>query len=648
MEQPPPSVRAPKAPQRPGWLALAEPLSVALLFVFLLWYSWLRWLDPFIDFPRSQYTAWRLAEGDLLYRQVTSWYGPLAHLLEALGFRLFGVGLDTLVWMNIGLTIVVLGLLRAIFGWVGNRLSVWLGSVVFLVVFAFGHFDVVANANFITPYASQATYGFFGLLLILWGLLRHLRSGRTGWMVLAGLGLAMAYLDKPEALLAGVGVVVVYFGARILSAAKQQPLVTNWGAAWRWARREGWRLTGGFFSLWLPVFLFFLGEGGMAYAWLSTNYVPYTILNPRFRDTLLKSPFMEKMFGFDHPWQNFRDEFLAGLLLVAICAALAWSAKKWARATEEDPKRWLWALMAVAIGFIGTGLCIWANHMGDMGTAFVFPVGVAAVVSVYLSLRASWLGQERAERRLGTAIIGVAAALMLARMVLYARLVQFGFFMMPLAVWWTMHVMVVEAARPGPGQVRDNWLLPAMFSLIVFSGVVVLALLSLSAYHLKTYPVAKGSDRFYALPKETYSAGYLVDVMRTAFPQFTPDAKTMVALPEGIEVNYLLRVPSSMPELEFHPVGLGYAGVDKVMDDLRAHPPEAVFLFHRDLSEYGVDYFGQDEKSGRQIIEWLTENYRVIWSFGISSKTYTGHAIDLLVPKSVGQPGLVLTPAPGH
>lgn len=165
----PPKAGLAAAPQWGNILLVAEPLSVAAVFVYMLWRSWLRWLDPLIDFPDTLYFAWRLSEGDLLYKNLATWYGPLPHLVEAAGFRLFGVGLDTVVWMNIALTVGVLLLVRNLVGALGNRLTVWLSSVVFVVVFAFNHDTVAGNFNFITPYAAQATYGFAGLLLVLWG-----------------------------------------------------------------------------------------------------------------------------------------------------------------------------------------------------------------------------------------------------------------------------------------------------------------------------------------------------------------------------------------------------------------------------------------------------------------------------------------------
>ena len=109
-------------------IAVLEPLSIVGFSIYLLTESWLRWMDPLIDFPKDLYLAWRVSEGDLLFRDVTTWYGPLPQLTEGAGFRLFGAGIDTIVWMNIALTAAVVIMLRNIFRALGNRLSGWLAT----------------------------------------------------------------------------------------------------------------------------------------------------------------------------------------------------------------------------------------------------------------------------------------------------------------------------------------------------------------------------------------------------------------------------------------------------------------------------------------------------------------------------------------
>ena len=59
----------PGAPQgRPRWLLALVLITAAT--AWMLHVSWLRWPDPTIDFGKELYLAWRLCEGDVLYRDV--------------------------------------------------------------------------------------------------------------------------------------------------------------------------------------------------------------------------------------------------------------------------------------------------------------------------------------------------------------------------------------------------------------------------------------------------------------------------------------------------------------------------------------------------------------------------------------------------
>jgi len=617
-----------------GWVLLvAEWGSLAGIFLFMLTRSWLKWMDPLIDFPRDLYLAWRVSEGDLLYEKVANWYGPLPQLAEGAGFHLFGVGIDTIVWMNIALTIGVVVLIWDIFGALGNSFSRWLCLVVFIVVFAFGHYTSTANYNFIAPYVAQSTYGFAGLVLLLWALLHQLKSVRPYWSGVAGLGLAVTYLDKPEPLLAAVGALAVYCVAGFLRQARKNPEGVNLrGALRRAAQSVGW-LAGGFLSLWLPVFLYFFFRGGFVYALLAADYVPHTLLDARFQDTIEHSHLAQTFIGFDDPWPHFFSHGQAGAGLITILGVLVAASHWWMRAKPLSPA-WCVApcIMLLAVG-VAIGVEIHENHWMNLGEAMVFPVMLAAVVAAGWSWWAAWRNRGDAAHWQGLAMVGAAAALMLARMILHGRIYQFGFFMMPLAVLFVVHLVVSEAARPQPARPRAHWLLPAMFSFLVLWGVISLGSISLRVYASKTASVGEGRDRFYTFPARASSSGPLLNLMIHVFRIKTPNAKSLVVFPEGIAANYHLRVPSPLAELEFHPVALGYMGPDEVVDELKDHPPEAIFLTYRSYTEFGEKYFASDAASGRPIMVWVAANYVRVAKGGRTDRTVTGNMIDLLIPK---------------
>ena len=634
------AVAAARAIRNTRWahyiLRVAEPLSVAAVIIYILDKSWLRWLDPLIDFHRSPYVAWRLTEGDLLYRQVMSWYGPLAHLVEATAFRLFGVGLDTLVWLNLALMVLTLLLLRAIFGALGNRLTVWVSSMVFVLVFAFNQCQGEGNANYMTPYASQATYGFIGLLLVLWGLLRQIKTTRNIWLGVAGFGVAMTYLDKPEPLLAAAGTVAVYLLAQAIylvrGPAESKPMR-------RWLATGGW-LAGGFFSLWLPVFFYFLMRGGLGYAIFATNYVPHELTDPAIHEAVSHSVYQLRVMGFDHPGENFRTQLMAGGLLGLVCLLLWAMTWGWTRARAYG---WAWWIGLGAVSALAVTVAVGPGQAGELfdfwlefGRALAFPLLLAGGGVALWSFWSAWRNRDGFSHDLSLAVVGVAAALMLSRMILNATLYHGGFYMAPLAVFFLFQLMMVEAARFGPGRRRANWLLPTALAGLALFGSVVLCRESLGMYASKTAAISTGRDRFYAYPLRISQAGALLQVIINSVNKLPTRPKTLVVAPEGIAANYHLRIPSSTAVMELIPLGLAYAGPAKVLQELQSNPPDAIFLHYRPYYEFtfSLKYFGDTEVGGSNIYAWINDNYEDIASLGnAADSTITGHTLDLYVPK---------------
>jgi len=77
---------------------IATLAGSAVLFVTI---SWRKWPDPLIDFGEQLYSAWRLSEGAVLYRDVELLYGPFSEYLNAVIFRIFGPGLIVLAIVNL-------------------------------------------------------------------------------------------------------------------------------------------------------------------------------------------------------------------------------------------------------------------------------------------------------------------------------------------------------------------------------------------------------------------------------------------------------------------------------------------------------------------------------------------------------------------
>jgi hypothetical protein len=272
--------------------------------------------------------------------------------------------------------------------------------------------------------------------------------------------------------------------------------------------------------------------------------------------------------------------------------------------------------------------------------AFVFPVGLVAAGCLAGSCRAAWRGQADFNRFLGLAVVGVAASVMLARMILNARLNHFGFFMMPLAVCFGAHWLVVEWPRPVPGQVRANYLAPGAFAVVIALASLQLAWLSMDNYDQKTYELGEGRDHFYAYVPALNNNSWMLRTMLKAGRSVVPDAKSLAVFPGGVAVNYHLRLRSPLSNLEVFPLAITATAAQRTLRELAADPPDMVLLYARDLSENGALFFGADKASGQDIIYWLRAHYKIVGVGGHSPYSFTHHGVDLLIPVDAPNPGI--------
>jgi hypothetical protein len=96
-----------------------------------------------------------------------------------------------------------------------------------------------------------------------------------------------------------------------------------------------------------------------------------------------------------------------------------------------------------------------------------------------------------------------------------------------------------------------------------------------------------------------------------------PPGATLLALPEGLMLNYWARRRSPSRYWLFLPTELEAAGGEAVvLADLRANPPDFVAFVERPHHEFGVGRFGVDRRNGRAIGDWVRANYRRVARVG--------------------------------
>ncbi|MFY9551347.1 MAG: hypothetical protein WAU32_09380, partial [Thermoanaerobaculia bacterium] len=106
--------------------------TVALFFV-----SRGKWSDPLIDSGREWIVPDALSRGEMLYRDVVYWFGPLTPYFQAAFFRIFGSSFATLVLVGALTALLTLIALCAVLRLVTDRRSaaLWTALAIPALVF---------------------------------------------------------------------------------------------------------------------------------------------------------------------------------------------------------------------------------------------------------------------------------------------------------------------------------------------------------------------------------------------------------------------------------------------------------------------------------------------------------------------------------
>lgn len=176
-----------------GWRSLPPELLVAGSWLVMLAFSWRRWTSPIADSGREMDLPLRLLGGELLYRDISYLYPPLAPYFNALLYRLFGVHLDVLHGAAIVCSIVIVILSWRIATRVLDRrgASIAAAAVVILCIFK-------PSGNLISPYAFAALYGMVLSLAALLYSIRHYETGKESDLLIAGILTGLAVVTKQE------------------------------------------------------------------------------------------------------------------------------------------------------------------------------------------------------------------------------------------------------------------------------------------------------------------------------------------------------------------------------------------------------------------------------------------------------------------
>jgi len=605
------------SPSKPALLQVAAPAILLLAAgTTMAWWTWGTWPDVFIDFGRELYLAWQLSTGKVLYRDLAYYNGPLSPYLNSVWFRLFGVGLRTLIWCNLVILGFFVALLFSYLCRLADRLAATVTCMVFILLFPFSQYVGIGNYNYVCPYSHDAVHGLVLSFLTLFLLEKYRSERRAGWLAGAGFCSGLVFLTRSEIFVALAVAVISAPGLRFVLSLPRPTLVKRTGrvsASRQRGERDASTPAGGnrhsirstvtfVLPMLLPVVVAFVALSGA---------MP---LNRALRGTLGAWPatlgtrvsslrFFRFGMGLEDVATNIRTMLIwsTGYLAVFVPLFILASIMRKPGLYRVAITFLLGTLGAVAMAWAG-----WEPPPYDPARPLPFLMALVCVFLVWRLISSAPSDTDPAIAGLPLCIFGLA---LLGKMILLSRITQVGFYLAIPSVLVVVLVLVKWIPSAVDRRGGFGWLFRGA-AIGILSGVIITYIHASAGYSArKTETIGVGADQFLGDYRGAFANVALEQIQQLMNPQ-----ETLVVLPEGVMLNYLSRRVNPTPHTNFMPTEMVIFGEASMLESLKENPPDWIAFVHKDTSEFGYRFFGVDY--ARSIREWVNQNYRLYITIG--------------------------------
>lgn len=642
---------------------LACAVAPAAAYLLLLGLSWRRTAGPVVDFGREAYTAWRLSQGAVLYRDVASLFGPLAAYVDAGAFALFGPSLGVLFGLNALLVAATTALVYVYVLRISRHPTASLAALTFLAVFALTCTGG-PNYNFLSPYSEAAVWGVAAGMCALVCLERWLAgAGSAGaaraWPFAAGAAAGLTVLTKPEITVATLGASALALALGPGPSTENGAGGIRKGAARRGSMERGHRRRGAAWfaagmALPLAVTLGAFGAAGSPSLGLEAVTAAF---RPLLRHDPLAMEFYRHWAGLDAPAERTVDVLAAGATVALAVGAMA-AADRLLVARSSGWGRRTGRILALATLAAAVGAAAAAG----------FPVAEVLPRAMPLLLLAAlvWCGREirRAAASAETGTAGgtadrvegpgrrarrpdpralavwlVFSLLMLLKSGLFPRFHHYGFYLSaPGGVG--LVVVLIELLPRWLGRRAGTPVLVRLTGVaLVLVTVLGHALVSAGRLRARHEPIGSGADLL-------WGRGSVPGAVRRTLrrlEELAPGDATLAVIPEGASLNYWSRRVNPTPHVSFMPPELAFHGTGRMLGALEAHPPDIVVLWARPLTDYGVDRWGEPGAPGSEIADWVRRHYGRVERIPVPGRGFAFEILRRVTPPADG----AAPPSPG-
>ena len=568
------------------------PLGIITVFILLTLWSWRSWPDILIDFGRALYIQWQLSLGKVLYADIAFDNGPLSQYINALWFKLFDVSISTLIYCNLAIFAILVFLIYQIFKHACGSFCATISCFVLLCVFGFSQYVSIGNYNYICPYSHEQTHGITLCVAMIYFFMNYLKSKKFYWCGLAGVCYGMIFLTKIEITIAAtaatfLGLNIILFTSKPVNTRR---ILLNYSI-----------------GALIPILFFFI--------FLWTRLPFETVLQGLFMNVTtifdnqtMGSTFYRAIMGTDHPKANLTEmvrEF-AGISGIIVFTAgidiLFRRIQKW---------RLLLSTVLGALAFI-----IMTNtpfQWLNAGSSLPLVSLITSLIFIIICFRYRQ-NHSFITRFAPLAIWAFFSLVLLLKIVLNTHIFHYGFVLaMPAALMLVACLCCLIPSVLAKKFARGDMFRAIMIALI-FAGVLSFLQISSKIYIRKTLAIGKGGDLIYTFDPTLDPMGWCMKEIIITLKSLMNTDETLLVLPEGALINYLLRRDNPTKHTVFVPILMNLFGGEKeILNDIKSHPPDYIVYLHRPMTEFGAGYFGVD--CGKIIMDWVKLNYVPVKTF---------------------------------
>jgi hypothetical protein len=565
-------------PRRRRW---AGPLAIASVGIAMLVWTWGTWPDPVVDFGRELYVPWRLSEGDVLYRDVAHFNGPLSQYFNALLFKLAGPGLWQLVVVNLAILSALVAMVYRLWAFIADTFTAVVACIVLLTVFAFLRLSVIGNYNFLTPYSHELTHGLVMSFAGLCCLHQYLRIGRTRWVAVTGGLLGLIFLTKVEVFVAAATALTAGMLLTLRIRANDVRPVVTVILVYALTALAAPVLAVALLSTAMPLPDALRGAGGsIVYA-----------MDP----DISTMPFYRRVTGTLELRESLKMmavQFGGYCLIAAGAGVFAFMLQ-----VPRGLRRWTTTTIAFIASALAMARLFWIESQWEQAfrgfPAVVLLITVALIVLIVRERR------RIAPRRVMQVAVALFALLLTAKVALNLRTQHYGF-----ALAMPATLVILASALSWVGTWLPKWLheqsnrrevsvtLPWRALMLPVVGLFVFVHLRAYAKFFADLPVVvAGTDWFRA-----ESRGDAVNQVVQALEGLHLSS-SLAVVPEGAMINFLARRRNPTGYINLMPPEVAMFGEQRIVEAFEARPPDFVLLVQSDTRDYGYrsfqEYAGQ-------------------------------------------------------